>query len=246
MASFYCVFLLGFLCIALTVDKVKSQAGGSAMTTAGPYDPAMVEATTPPGGEVELELEEIITTTGATTTRKPKPKPRRRRPKKQRKGGKRRRKQKTTAPTPAPTTLAPTTQAPTTPPPVVTYPPTQAPRSDNGYGRGQWGGRQQDRYSQQYSGYNGGGQRAHDRYNAYNTGGQSRMHVNVVATQAPTTQATTTPRYRYRHQAHSCPRMDVATWENEVVIYDNDNCAIIIRMNPRLRRPTVTFQQPYW
>ena len=51
------------------------------------------------------------------------------------------------------------------------------------------------------------------------------MHVNVVATQAPTT---TTHSYRqpYQYQAHSCPKMDVATWENEVVIYDNINCAM--------------------
>ena len=50
------------------------------------------------------------------------------------------------------------------------------------------------------------------------------MQVRVVATEAPTTKAPR--RNNYMYQPHSCPKMDVATWENEVVIYDNINCAM--------------------
>merc|ERR1712137_344663 len=81
-------------------------------------------------------------------------------------------------------------------------------------------------------------------------GGAGRApHVDirvVPATQGTSPNPTTAARVRYLYEPHSCPKMDVATWENEVVIYDNKNCAIIVRMNPRLRRPTVTFQAPYW
>ena len=111
-----------------------------------------------------------------------------------------------------------------------------------GGGGGGWsGGSRQDRYRGaanrgQGSGGGGGQSRnngqpggARDRYNAYQSSGPSDMYVNVVATRAPTTiKPTTTNNYRemYHYQAHSCPKMDVATWENEVVIYDNVNCAM--------------------
>lgn len=195
--------------------------------------------TTGPAGEVEFEPPEGGPSTAATTTttRRPRPKPKPRRPPKSRR---RRPKKKprrrpvtrpppthaptlpptTRAPTPAPTTRPPTpvpTLAPTPAPTVRTpAPTTRAPAPAPAA--------------------------ALPAYSAGSNGAVVDVKVVNYATPAPTTKSPNT----YMYNAHSCPKMDVATWENEVVIYDNKNCAIIIRMNPRLRRPTVTFQAPYW
>lgn len=56
--------------------------------------------------------------------------------------------------------------------------------------------------------------------------------VKVVPQVYPQPVPTTTPvpttksPSQYLYEPHSCPKMDVATWENEVVIYDNRNCAM--------------------
>lgn len=56
------------------------------------------------------------------------------------------------------------------------------------------------------------------------------MHVvqHVYQQPVPTTTPapTTKSPNQYLYEPHSCPKMDVATWENEVVIYDNKNCAM--------------------
>ena len=98
-----------------------------------------------------------------------------------------------------------------------------------GRGRGQdryaWqGGRGQDRYGGYAGGPAANQQNGYSAHGGYQAGGSSNVQVRVVATEAPTTKAPT--RNKYPYQAHSCPKMDVATWENEVVIYDNINCAM--------------------
>ena len=61
-------------------------------------------------------------------------------------------------------------------------------------------------------------------------GGGHQMHVvqHVYQQPVPTTTPapTTKSPNQYLYEPHSCPKMDVATWENEVVIYDNKNCAM--------------------
>lgn len=58
------------------------------------------------------------------------------------------------------------------------------------------------------------------------------MHVvqHVYQQPVPTTTPapTTKSPNQYLYEPHSCPKMDVATWENEVVIYDNKNCAMYV------------------
>ena len=60
-------------------------------------------------------------------------------------------------------------------------------------------------------------------YLGYGVGGGYGMQYDSY--KRGTTPAPTTPP-RYFYEPHSCPRMDVATWENEAVIYDNRNCAM--------------------
>lgn len=251
------VLILG---IALTVDYARSQTYGPGPATGtvsmGTTDMMMTTATVAAGEVEPVEPgEEVFTTTQQpTTTKKPKPKPRkrpksrRRRPKnlkpkpkgrRRQKGVKPGRKQKpkatTQKPTPAPT-LAPTTAKPTAAP---TPAPTPAPVV------------QQAVAIKPAQGRSGGGQYAASANGAAPAAypqPEVRVVPQVYHQPVPTTTpapATKSPN-QYLYEPHSCPKMDVATWENEVVIYDNRNCAIIVRMNPRLRRPTVTFQAPYW
>lgn len=59
-------------------------------------------------------------------------------------------------------------------------------------------------------------------------GQQVKVVPHVYQQPVPTTTpapATKSP-LQYLYEPHSCPKMDVATWENEVVIYDNKNCAM--------------------
>lgn len=62
--------------------------------------------------------------------------------------------------------------------------------------------------------------------------GGHQMHVvqHVYQQPVPTTTPapTTKSPNQYLYEPHSCPKMDVATWENEVVIYDNKNCAMYV------------------
>ncbi|KAK3597966.1 hypothetical protein CHS0354_042316 [Potamilus streckersoni] len=221
------------------VEPVEYEAGGNLsisfrMTTTtdyglygshsngnGPEAPTTVVVTTV-GGEVEVEFEGVV----STTTAKPLPKP----------------KKKTT------TQVVKTTTSRATVKPLASPATATATNASTTSNAGQESTVAPSNYSKAVT-------------NQGETSSTTKAPDRLLTTQPITTTltTTTTPRPMVKMTSrthdlsirnmltsgHTCPKMEVATWENEVVIYDN-NCAIIIRMNPQLRRPTVTFQAPYW